>query len=77
MHVRGDFVIIRRQETADNGQMVAAMIVDENAVTLKKFYHEGSRIRLQPASSTMQPIVTTPDNVRIEGRVVGVLRSMF
>jgi repressor LexA len=73
----GDIVLLRRQETADNGQMVAAMIVDENAVTLKKFYHEGSRIRLQPANSTMQPIFTTPDNVRIQGRVVGVLRSMF
>jgi repressor LexA len=73
----GDIVLLRRQETADNGQMVAAMIVDENAVTLKKFYHEGSRIRLQPANSTMQPIFTAPDNVRIQGRVVGVLRSMF
>jgi SOS-response transcriptional repressor, LexA len=73
----GDIVLLRRQETADNGQMVAAMIVDENAVTLKKFYHEGNRIRLQPANSTMQPIYTTPDNVRIQGRVVGVLRSMF
>jgi repressor LexA len=73
----GDIVLLRRQETADNGQMVAAMIVDENAVTLKKFYHEGGRIRLQPANSTMDPIYTTPDNVRIQGRVVGVLRSMF
>lgn len=73
----GDTVLLRRQETAENGQMVAVMIVDENAVTLKKFYHEGSRIRLQPANSTMQPIYTTPDNVRIQGRVVGVLRTMF
>lgn len=73
----GDIVLLRRQETAENGQMVAAMIVDENAVTLKKFYHEGSRIRLQPANSTMDPIFTTPDNVRIQGRVVGVLRTML
>jgi repressor LexA len=73
----GDIVLLRRQETANNGEMVAAMIVDENAVTLKKFYHEGARIRLQPANSTMQPIYTTSDNVRIQGRVVGVLRSLF
>lgn len=73
----GDIVLLRRQETAENGQMVAAMIVDENAVTLKKFYHEGGRVRLQPANSTMQPIFTNPDNVRIQGRVVGVLRNMF
>jgi repressor LexA len=73
----GDIVLLRRQETANNGDMVAAMLVDENAVTLKKFYHDGGRIRLQPANSTMQPIFTTPDNVRIQGRVVGVLRSLF
>lgn len=73
----GDIVLLRRQETANNGEMVAAMLVDENAVTLKKFYHEGSRIRLQPANSTMEPIYTTPANVRIQGRVVGVLRSLF
>jgi repressor LexA len=73
----GDIVLLRRQETAENGQMVAAMIVDENAVTLKKFYREGARIRLQPANSTMAPIYTTADNIRIQGRVVGVLRTMF
>jgi repressor LexA len=73
----GDIVLMRYQETAENGQMVAAMLVDENAVTLKRFYNEGSRVRLQPANSTMQPIYTTADNVRIQGRVVGVLRQMF
>jgi repressor LexA len=73
----GDIVLLRRQETANNGDMVAAMLVDENSVTLKKFYHDNGRIRLQPANSTMQPIFTTPDNVRIQGRVVGVLRSLF
>ena len=73
----GDIVLLRRQEPANNGDMVAAMLVDENAVTLKKFYHDAGRIRLQPANSTMQPIFTTPDNVRIQGRVVGVLRSLF
>jgi repressor LexA len=73
----GDIVLLRHQEDAENGQMVAAWIVDENAVTLKKFYHEGDRIRLQPANSAMQPIYTSPENVRIQGRVVGVLRSLM
>jgi repressor LexA len=73
----GDIVLLRFQETAENGQMVAAMLMDENAVTLKKFYHEGHRIRLQPANQTMDPIFTAPDNVRIQGRVVGVLRSLI
>lgn len=72
----GDVVLLRYQETAENGQMVAAMLINENAVTLKKFYNEGDRVRLQPANSTMEPIYTTPDNVRIQGRVVGVLRSL-
>jgi repressor LexA len=73
----GDIVLLRQQETAENGQMVAAWLIDENAVTLKKFYREEGRIRLQPANSTMQPIYTHPDNVRIRGRVIGVLRSLI
>jgi repressor LexA len=72
----GDIVLLRYQSTADNGQMVAARILSENAVTLKKFYNEGSRIRLQPANVTMDPIFANVDNVRIEGRVVGVLRNL-
>lgn len=72
-----DVVLLRRQQTAENGQMVAARLEDENSVTLKLFYNEGSRIRLQPANVTMEPIYVSPTNVRIEGRVVGVLRSMF
>lgn len=72
----GDLVLLRFQPTAENGQMVAARLLDENAVTLKKFYNEGSRIRLQPANVTMDPIFCAPDNVKIEGRVVGVMRTM-
>jgi repressor LexA len=73
----GDIVLIRYQETAENGQMVAARIEDENAVTLKKFYKEGNRIKLQPANTTMDPIYVDAANVRIQGRVVGVLRQML
>jgi repressor LexA len=73
----GDIVLLRKQETAENGQMVAARLQDENSVTLKKFYKDGSRVRLQPANVTMDPIYTEASNVRIEGRVVGVLRQMF
>lgn len=73
----GDIVLLRYQETAENGQMVAARIQDENSVTLKRFYREGSRVRLQPANVTMDPIYVESGNVRIEGRVVGVLRQIF
>jgi repressor LexA len=71
----GDIVLLRQQPTAENGQTVAVRLLDENAVTLKQFYNEGERIRLQPANQTMEPIFTHPDNVIIHGRVVGVLRS--
>jgi repressor LexA len=73
----GDIVLLRYQETAENGQMVAARLREENSVTLKKFYKDGNRVRLQPANVTMDPIYTDAANVRIEGRVVGVLRQMF
>lgn len=73
----GDIVLLRYQETAENGQMVAARIEDENSVTLKRFYKEGNRVRLQPANITMDPIFVDAANVRIQGRVVGVLRQMF
>jgi len=73
----GDIVLIRYQETAENGQMIAARIEDDNAVTLKKFYKEGGRVRLQPANVTMDPIYVDAANVSIQGRVVGVLRQMF
>jgi repressor LexA len=71
----GDIVLLRQQPTAENGQTVAVRLLDENAVTLKQFYNEGERIRLQPANQTMEPIFTHADNVIIHGRVVGVLRS--
>lgn len=73
----GDIVLLRYQETAENGQMVAARLRDENSVTLKRFYKEGTRVRLQPANITMDPIYTEASNVRIEGRVVGVMRQMY
>jgi len=72
----GDIVLVRYQQTAENGNMVVARLVEENAVTLKKFYHEGDQIRLQPANSTLQPIYISPENIHIHGRVVGVLRSL-
>jgi repressor LexA len=72
----GDIVLMRYQQTAENGQMVAVRIEDDNAVTLKRFYNEGQRVRLQPANVTMDPIYVDPTNVRVEGRVIGVIRSM-
>ncbi len=72
----GDIVLLRSQETAENGQMVAVRIQQENGVTLKRFYREGERVRLQPANITMAPIFVNAADVSIQGRVVGVMRSM-
>ena len=72
----GDIVLLRYQETAQQGDMVAVRIISDNSVTLKRFYKEGDKVRLQPANVTMDPIYVAANNVRIQGRVVGVMRSM-
>ncbi|MDQ6695468.1 MAG: transcriptional repressor LexA [Chloroflexota bacterium] len=72
----GDMVILEAQETAENGQTVAAWLKAEQEATLKRFYLEEGRVRLQPANSTLQPIYTDPENVEIKGRVVGVIRRL-
>ncbi len=68
----GDYVIIRKQETANNGDRVVAMIDDE--VTLKRFYRDKERIRLEPANGTMKPIFADPEHVKILGILVAVMR---
>jgi len=70
----GDFVVIERRETARNGEQVVALL-DSGEATLKRFYKEGSRIRLQPANSGMEPRYVDADRCRIQGVVIGVLRS--
>lgn len=68
----GDYAIIKRQETASNGDTIAAKI--NNEVTLKRFYREQGRIRLQPANPALQPMIYSADQVQIQGVVVGVMR---
>jgi repressor LexA len=68
----GDFVICRRAERAENGQIVVAL-VNEGEATLKRFYREADRARLQPANADYEPIYS--DNCRIEAVVVGLLRK--
>ena len=70
----GDWVVVEDRKSADNGEMVIALVGGQD-VTLKKFYRESGRIRLQPANTTMQPIYVDPDGVQIQGVVVGVMRK--
>ena len=69
----GDVVIVEDRKTAENGEMVIALL-QGSEVTLKKFYRDNGRIRLQPANATVQPLVVDPHEVRIQGVVVGVVR---
>jgi repressor LexA len=72
----GDIVLMDYGNSAENGDMVAVWLKAEQEVTLKKFFAEPNRIRLEPANSRMKPIYTTPDNVEVQGRVVAVIRRI-
>ena len=71
----GDIVIVREQQTVDDGEKAVAYMPDRNEVTLKKIYREKDRIKLVPANKYMKPFYET--NVEIQGKVVGVLRREF
>lgn len=68
----GDYVVIEKVQQASNGEIVVAL-VDDNLATLKKFYKEGDRVVLRPANAKMEPIY--PKTLRIQGRVVGLVRK--
>ena len=68
-----DIVIIKKQRTANNGEIIAAM-TDENEVTLKRFYKEKNHIRLQPENDHLEPIIL--NNVTILGKVIGLYRKI-
>lgn len=67
----GDYVVVEEQEEVKNGDIVVALL-ENGLATLKRFFREATRVRLEPANSQMQPIFAT--RVRIQGRVVGVIR---
>ena len=71
----GDVVIIKPTNDATDGEMVVAWLKAEEEATLKKFYLEGDRVRLQPANSSMSPIYCDARNVEIRGKVVAVIRK--
>ncbi len=69
----GDLVVVASRQSARPGETVVALIRDEEA-TLKRFYPEGRKVRLEPANSSMKPIIVPADEVRIQGVVLGVMR---
>jgi len=71
----GDFIVVEQTQVANPGEIVVALVGGEEA-TLKRFYREsGGKVRLQPANSEMLPIVVAAGDVKIQGRVIGVLRK--
>jgi len=72
----GDIVLMQYVNAVENGEMAAIWLRTEKEATLKKVYSEPGRIRLQPANSRMQPMYVEPDNVEIQGRVIGVIRQL-
>jgi len=72
----GDFVLMEYVNLVENGEMAAIWLKAEREATLKKFYAEPGRVRLQPANSQMEPMYVEPDNVEIQGRVIAVIRQL-
>jgi len=70
----GDYVLVEKAKTAHNGDIVVALVQGTDA-TLKRFYHEGDNVRLQPSNVNMQPIIVPAAAVELQGRVIGVLRK--
>jgi repressor LexA len=70
----GDYVLVEKADIAREGEIVVALVRDSET-TLKRIYHEGSQIRLQPSNAAMEPIMVPADSVRVQGRVVAVLRK--
>ncbi len=71
----GDIVFLEPARSAVDGDKVAVWLKDREEVTLKRIYHEGDRVRLQPANSTMQPIYTSAENVEIQGKFISSFRQ--
>lgn len=72
----GDIVLIQATSGIEDGEMAAVWLKIEQEVTLKKVYHESGRIRLQPANEALKPMYFKPEDVEIQGRVIGVLRKL-
>jgi repressor LexA len=77
----GDLVVVRPQATANNGDIVVALLMNqgpaaEGVATLKRLYREQGRVRLQPANAAMQPIYVDPEQLQVQGKVVSVIRHL-
>jgi repressor LexA len=72
--LEGDYVVVRPQDVAGDGDIVVALVGEEAEATVKRFFHESDHVRLQPENESMEPIRAT--DVRVLGKVVGLFRSV-
>jgi repressor LexA len=72
----GDIVLMQHTNTAEDGEMVAVWLKDQEEATLKRIYREPRRIRLQPANCQMKPLYQDPENIEVQGKVIGVIRKV-
>jgi repressor LexA len=76
----GDLVVVSPSDTAENGDLVVALLTngasEHGEATLKRYYREKDRVRLQPANSKMKPLYVRPEDVRLQGKVVALIRRM-
>lgn len=72
----GDIVIMERQARVKNGEMVAAHLVRQGQTTLRRYFRENGHVRLQPDNPTMAPIIAKPNEVKIRGKVVAIIRQV-
>ncbi len=72
----GDIVCLRRVSSAENGDMVAVWIKSQEQTTLKRFFNEGARVRLQPENPTLPPAYYAPDDIEIQAKVISVIRHV-
>ncbi len=72
----GDIVLMQYVNVVENGEMAAIWLKAEREITLKRFYAESGRVRLQPANSQIPPLYVAPDNVEIQGKVIAVIRQL-
>jgi len=72
----GDIILMHPTNAAENGDMVAAWLKKEQEVTLKRFFKERDKIRLQPANVQMKPIYVASDDVEVQGKIVAVIRTL-
>ena len=72
----GDIVLLQQVSSVEDGATVAIWLKDKQEVTLKKIYREGDRVCLKPANKTMKPLYCKSDNVEIQGKVIGIIRTL-